>query len=236
MVPTRFDLPALVAPCLDRYSRWPSPGGASRLPVLWSAMMEKVLPKPRTAPSRREPPWPLTSPQVPRPLTRCQTLPRSRWFWSCASTGSATRRRGTARPTRTSRSPRSTGTSWVASGSPHRKRSPRLRKWTAARAGRHPPRGLLVGRCMLRTSIGGTNRRELLTAWRRIGWSLLIPFGLVNVAYWTRRLGEAGPAPDGPGQSPTWSAADLDLTRTCRGTAPGRAAHDDGHGDDRGRA
>ena len=69
---------------------------------------------------------------------------------------------------------------------------------------------------MARTSIGGTKFvGQLLTVAGRIGWSLLIPFGLVNVAYWTRRLGEAGPAPDGPGQSPTWRP----LTWTSRGRA-----------------
>ncbi len=69
---------------------------------------------------------------------------------------------------------------------------------------------------LARTSIGGTSfvGRALAIA-GRMGWSLLIPFGLINVAYWTRRLGETAPPPDGHDESPAW----LSLTWTARGRA-----------------
>jgi len=69
---------------------------------------------------------------------------------------------------------------------------------------------------LARTSIGGTSfvGRGLAVA-GRLGWSLLIPFGLVNVAYWTRRLGQPEPAPEGRGESPSWRP----LTWTARGHA-----------------
>ncbi|MGH3835135.1 MAG: hypothetical protein ACRDSF_05455 [Pseudonocardiaceae bacterium] len=50
---------------------------------------------------------------------------------------------------------------------------------------------------MARNSPGATGGGVATTVWKvaaRISWALLLPFGLANVAYWTRRLGGKGAA------------------------------------------
>lgn len=87
---------------------------------------------------------------------------------------------------------------------------------------------------LARTSPGGTGKVGMVTsALGRIGWTLLLPFGLANVAYWTRDLGdevEAGTKGIGGTVSGEADASSEPSTSTSPGWLPPTLRASDGAG------